>query len=124
MYKMMMCVFGVALLNTPISSAQTAAEKQPDASGSLAFAGYDRVPFHPVVGSAGMVAAQDIIAARVGRDILAKGGNAVDAAVATGFALAVTHPQAGNIGGGGFMLVAMADKDEVSLSTFAKWPRR
>ena len=65
-----------------------------------------------------MVSAQDAIAAEIGRDILARGGNAVDAAVATGFALAVTHPQAGNIGGGGFMLVALADRDEVIAIDF------
>src|SRR4051794_10230015 len=53
----------------------------------------------------GMVVAQEARAAAIGRDVLKKGGNAVDAAVAVGFALAVTHPQAGNIGGGGFMVV-------------------
>ncbi len=66
---------------------------------------------HPVFGPAGMVAAQNAIAAEVGADILAGGGNAVDAAVAVGFALAVTLPRAGNIGGGGFMLVYDADHD-------------
>src|SRR3954468_16789965 len=56
-----------------------------------------------------MVVAQEPIAADVGTSILKSGGNAVDAAVAVGFALAVTHPSAGNIGGGGFMLIRLAD---------------
>jgi gamma-glutamyltranspeptidase/glutathione hydrolase len=64
--------------------------------------------FLPVVARNGMVAAQEKHAARVGVEILRQGGNAVDAAVAVGFAMAVTHPQAGNIGGGGFMLVHLA----------------
>lgn len=67
--------------------------------------------FHPVWGEGGMVVSQEALASRVGADILAQGGNAVDAAVATGFALAVTLPQAGNIGGGGFMLVHLAAQD-------------
>src|SRR5262245_62681537 len=62
----------------------------------------------------GMVAAQEARAARVGVKVLEDGGNAVDAAVAVGFALAVTHPQAGNLGGGGFMLVHMAARNEAA----------
>jgi gamma-glutamyltranspeptidase / glutathione hydrolase len=56
-----------------------------------------------------MVVAQEHLAADVGLAVLKQGGNAVDAAVAVGFALAVTHPQAGNLGGGGFALIRMAD---------------
>jgi gamma-glutamyltranspeptidase / glutathione hydrolase len=61
-----------------------------------------------VIGQNGMVVAQESRAARVGIDILQKGGNAVDAAVATGFALAVTYPRAGNLGGGGYMVIHLA----------------
>jgi gamma-glutamyltranspeptidase/glutathione hydrolase len=68
--------------------------------------------FLPVVAKNGMVASQEKLATHVGVDILKAGGNAVDAAVAVGFALAVTHPQAGNIGGGGFMLVHLAARNE------------
>jgi gamma-glutamyltranspeptidase/glutathione hydrolase len=60
----------------------------------------------------GMVVAQEKIAAQFGADILRQGGNAVDAAVATGFALAVTYPRAGNIGGGGFMVIHSAERNE------------
>ena len=60
----------------------------------------------------GMVVAQERRSAEIGRDILARGGNAVDAAVATGFAMAVTYPRAGNIGGGGFMVIHSAERNE------------
>ncbi len=60
----------------------------------------------------GMVVAQEKIAAQFGADILRQGGNAVDAAVATGFVLAVTYPRAGNIGGGGFMVIHSAERNE------------
>ncbi len=63
----------------------------------------------PVRARHGMVVAMEAIAADVGVSVLQKGGNAVDAAVAVGFAMAVTHPFAGNLGGGGYMLVRMAD---------------
>ncbi len=67
---------------------------------------------HPVVAEHGMVVAQEKIAARVGADVLRRGGNAVDAAVATGFAMAVTYPRAGNIGGGGFMVIHSKERGE------------
>jgi gamma-glutamyltranspeptidase / glutathione hydrolase len=66
----------------------------------------------PAIAPRGMVASQEKRATRVGVEILKAGGNAVDAAVAVGFALAVTHPQAGNIGGGGFMLVHIAARNQ------------
>ncbi len=59
-----------------------------------------------------MVVAQEPLAARIGVEIMQKGGNAVDAAVAVGFALAVTYPAAGNIGGGGFMLIHLAARNQ------------
>ncbi|MEQ1728986.1 MAG: gamma-glutamyltransferase [Vicinamibacterales bacterium] len=71
------------------------------------------VPVHatrqPVRARHGMAVAMESIATDVGVSVLQKGGNAVDAAVAVGFALAVTHPFAGNIGGGGYMLIRLAD---------------
>jgi gamma-glutamyltranspeptidase / glutathione hydrolase len=60
----------------------------------------------------GLVVAQEKISARIGADILKRGGNAIDAAVATGFAMAVTYPRAGNIGGGGFMVIHLAKTNE------------
>ena len=66
----------------------------------------------PVTAKHGMVVAQERLAAKVGADVMARGGNAVDAAVATGFAMAVTYPRAGNIGGGGFMVIHSAATGE------------
>ena len=59
-----------------------------------------------------MVVAQESRAALIGAEVLKRGGNAVDAAVAVGFAMAVTYPRAGNIGGGGFMLIHLARKNQ------------
>ena len=67
---------------------------------------------HAVVAEHGMVVAQEKTAARIGADVLRRGGNAVDAAVATGFAMAVSYPRAGNIGGGGFMIIHSAERHE------------
>ena len=67
---------------------------------------------HAVVAQHGMVVAQEKIAAHIGGDILTRGGNAVDAAVAIGFTMAVTYPRAGNIGGGGFMVIHSAERHE------------
>ncbi len=90
-----------ALAAIPIifSGALTA---QAQEAGAI-FDPLDRI--HPVWAQSGMVSAQEHLAAAIGRDIMQQGGNAVDAGVAVAFALAVTLPRAGNIGGGGFMLV-------------------
>ena len=70
-------------------------------------------PYHPVLSSKGMVVSQNSLSSDIGRDILNMGGNAVDAAVAVGFSLATTLPRAGNLGGGGFMLVYIKERNEV-----------
>lgn len=68
--------------------------------------------FHPVIARNGMVASQEKLATEAGLAVLKEGGNAVDAAVTIGFTLAVTLPRAGNLGGGGFMLVHLANSQE------------
>ncbi len=68
--------------------------------------------FHPVVASNGMVSSQEKLATQAGLEVLKEGGNAIDAAVTVGFALAVTLPRAGNIGGGGFMIIHLAENNE------------
>jgi gamma-glutamyltranspeptidase/glutathione hydrolase len=95
---------------------------QPGPAGT-ATAGRVNMPFdwefrgmEPIgTGTNGMVSTTDFRATQVGRDVLQAGGNAVDAAVAVGFALAVVHPAAGNIGGGGFAVVRTADGETAAL---------
>jgi gamma-glutamyltranspeptidase/glutathione hydrolase len=71
-------------------------------------------PMRPTHAPHAMVASQHEVASQAGVDVMKQGGNAVDAAVATGFVLAVVHPQAGNIGGGGFMLIRLANETPTS----------
>ena len=70
-------------------------------------------PFHPTLSQDGMVVSQNIESSEIGVQILEEGGNAIDAAVAVGFSLSITLPRAGNLGGGGFMLIYIEDKDEL-----------
>jgi gamma-glutamyltranspeptidase/glutathione hydrolase len=79
-------------------------------------------PPQPVSAENGMVVSTSSYASKVGVEILKKGGNAIDAAVAVGFALAVTYPSAGNLGGGGFMVIHLADGRNVSIDYREKAP--
>lgn len=69
-----------------------------------------------------MVSSRSDIASEVGKEILELGGNAIDAAVATGFALSVTYPSAGNLGGGGFMVISLANGEVLTLDYREKAP--
>ena len=101
-----LALFGLAGCGSTPQQPSAAATAQPGAAQAAAAAyDFDMDIFHPVVASNGMVASEQELASRIGLDILKSGGNAVDAAVAMGFALAVALPNAGNIGGGGFMMV-------------------
>ena len=75
-------------------------------------------PFHPTIGQTGMVVSQNQASSDIGIQILDMGGNAVDAAVAVGFSLAITLPRAGNLGGGGFMLVYLQEEQKTIAVDF------
>jgi len=87
--------------------------------GTIAGANTSR---HPVRGNNGVVASSSMIASEVGVEIMKKGGNAIDAAVATAFAMAVTWPTAGNIGGGGFLVYHGADGEATAFDFREKAP--
>jgi gamma-glutamyltranspeptidase / glutathione hydrolase len=83
---------------------------------------YDSID-HPVVAREGMVVSQSELASQIGAEVLRDGGNAVDSAVAVGFALAVTLPRAGNLGGSGFMLLHLAEEGRtVALEYYSQAP--
>ncbi len=108
------CNERAAIGNDATAQAAAPAVTQTAAAQAAAAAyDFELDVFHPVIAKNGMVASEQELATQIGVDILKAGGNAVDAAVAVGFALAVALPNAGNIGGGGFMMVhdASSGKD-------------
>ena len=118
------CLFSIGLASSaasdpqasaaPRASTPTISKKIVPAETSEPIIDYHE-RFIPVVARHGMVVGPEQLAAEVGTQMLRQGGNAVDAAVATGFALAVTYPRAGNLAGGGFMLIHLTDEDRQTL---------
>ncbi len=110
--------FASILLTLAVPAAAQEEPPAPRSGTGGDIVAYDSI-HKPTIGRDGMVVSQNAIASRIGADILRRGGNAVDAAVAMGFALAVTLPRAGNVGGGGYMLVHMAAANGKPAETIA-----
>lgn len=109
--KSLSILSALLLTVTPAVGQEAPVRNRPAVGSGGDIVSYGQI-HHPVVGRDGMVVGQSAPATRVGVEILRRGGNAVDAAVAVGFAEAVTLPRAGNLGGGGYMLVHMAATGE------------
>lgn len=102
-HRLLACCCALLITLSPATLARETAQQAPIIDyGSR---------FLPQVARQAMVVGPERLAAEIGLDILREGGNAVDAAVATGFALAVSYPRAGNLGGGGFMLIHLDEED-------------
>ena len=106
-------IYTLPTLTASFTSAVVSAQ-QPDSEPLFEYSAIN----HPVIGRRGMVASHNQLSSEIAAEILAKGGNAIDAGAALGFALAVTLPRAGNIGGGGFMLVHVAALDRTIAIDF------
>jgi gamma-glutamyltranspeptidase/glutathione hydrolase len=106
----MQSVLGATLTSAALAGVLVLAVAPAVAQQSAVYSERDLV--HPVYGRSGMVATEEAAATRIGLEVLQRGGNAVDAAASVAFALAVTLPSAGNLGGGGFMLVHDAHSGE------------
>ncbi|WP_217705290.1 gamma-glutamyltransferase [Peristeroidobacter soli] len=105
--------------SAPVRDGEAAQRAVDGASYNIRYDSID----HPVIGREGMVVTQNDLASAIGAEVLRDGGNAVDSAVAVGFALAVTLPRAGNLGGSGFMLLHLAEeKRTVALEYYSQAP--